>query len=421
METVVVFERFGVALALGLLIGLERGWRLRNEAEGGRIAGLRTFGLIGLLGGVWALLARELGPVVLALGFAALAGVLVLAYLQRPARGGSRDYGITTLVAALLTFGLGGVAVSGYTGVAAAGAVVVALLLGLKPTLHDWLRRLSAAELFAVLKFALISLVILPVLPNRGFGPWEVFNPWAIWWLVVLIAGISFVGYIAMKVLGPGRGIPLTGLFGGLTSSTATTLSLARMGRANRPLRTLLAVGIVVSATTMFPRILFEVAIVNPALVPAVLPALALMTAIGFAGAAILWWRAPRAEADDDLTLRNPLELATALQFAALLVVVMLLAEAVREWFGHAGLYALAGLSGLTDVDAITLSIARMARDGLPPGIAAGAITLAAIVNTGVKIALAAVVGGRAMALRLAAPLGAVIGGGALVWSLAGG
>jgi uncharacterized membrane protein (DUF4010 family) len=170
----------------------------------------------------------------------------------------------------------------------------------------------------------------------------------------------------------------------------------------------------------MFPRILFEVAIVHPALVPAILPGLALMTAIGFVGAAILWWRAPRAGADDDVTLRNPLELATALQFAALLALVMLLAEAVREWFGDAGLYALAGVSGLTDVDAITLSIARMARDGLSPGIAAGAITLAAMVNTGVKIGLAGLVGGRAMALRLALPLGAVITGGALTWLLTG-
>jgi uncharacterized membrane protein (DUF4010 family) len=416
LAPVILFERLGVALALGLLIGLERGWQLRERAEGARMAGLRTFGLTGLLGGVWALLSQEMGALVLGVGFAALAAVLILAHLQMVRAGAEPDYGITTVVAALLTFALGALAVAGHISIAAAGAVVTALLLGLKPVLHAWLRRLTEIELLAVLKLALISVVILPVLPNRGFGPWDALNPYALWWLVVLIAAISFVGYFAMKVLGPNRGIPLTGLFGGLTSSTATTLSFARLARRKAGLQGILAAGVTISAATMFPRILLEVAVVNRALLPEVVPALAAMTALGFAGALVLWRLAPKATESGEVDLRNPFELGPALQFGALLAGVMLLAEGARAWFGDAGIYALAAISGLTDVDAITLSLARMAGEDLAAEVAAGGVLLAAVVNTAVKAGLVAMVGGRRMAALVAATFALVLAAGAVVW-----
>jgi uncharacterized membrane protein (DUF4010 family) len=412
------FERLGVALALGLLIGLERGWKRRSEAEGTRVAGLRTFGLLGLLGGILALLARELGALVLAVGFAALAAVLVLVYLQSVRARDEADRGITSLVAGLLTLTLGGLAGVGYTGVAAAGAVVTALLLNLKPTLHGWLERLSRDELLAVLKLGLISVVVLPVLPDQGYGPWDVLNPWAIWWLVVLIAGISFVGYFAMKMLGPGRGIPLTGLFGGLTSSTATTLSFARMGRRQPTLGPILASGIAIAAATMFPRILIEVAVVNPALLGALAPVLAVVTLLMLLGAALLWWRSSGPVESGEVCLKNPFEIAPALQFAALLAGVMVLAEAARQWFGDTGVFVLAAVSGLTDVDAITLSMARMARDDLAPDSAVGAILIAAAVNTAVKVVLAALLGRAGMALGLAVVFAPALAGGGLVWYL---
>ena len=418
MDTVMQFERLGVALALGLLIGLERGWKRRSEAEGTRVAGLRTFGLLGLLGGILALLARELGALVLAVGFAALAAVLVLVYLQSVRARDEADRGITSLIAGLLTLTLGGLAGVGYTGVAAAGAVVTALLLNLKPTLHGWLERLSRDELLAVLKLGLISVVVLPVLPDQGYGPWDVLNPWAIWWLVVLIAGISFVGYFAMKMLGPGRGIPLTGLFGGLTSSTATTLSFARMGRRQPTLGPILASGIAIAAATMFPRILIEVAVVNPALLGALAPVLAVVTLLMLLGAALLWWRSPGPVESGEVSLKNPFEIAPALQFAALLAGVMVLAEAARQWFGDTGVFVLAAVSGLTDVDAITLSMARMARDDLAPDSAVGAILIAAAVNTAVKVVLAALLGRAGMALGLAVVFAPALAGGGLVWYL---
>ncbi|MFW5969333.1 MAG: MgtC/SapB family protein [Halofilum sp. (in: g-proteobacteria)] len=418
MDTVMQFERLGVALALGLLIGLERGWRRRSEAEGARIAGFRTHGLLGLLGGILALLAHELGALVLAFGFAALAAVLVLVHLQSVRAHDEPDRGITSLVATLLAFTLGALAGVGYTGAAAASAVITALLLNLKPTLHGWLQRLSRDELLAVLKLGLISVVVLPVLPDRGYGPWDVLNPWAIWWLVVLIAGISFVGYFSMKVLGPGRGIPLTGLFGGLTSSTATTLSFARMGRRQPSLGPILASGIAIAAATMFPRILLEVAVVNPGLVGEMVPVIVVVTLLTLLGAALLWWRSPGPADSGELSLKNPFEIAPALQFAAILAVVLLLAEAARQWFGDTGVFVLAAVSGLTDVDAITLSLARMARGELAAEAAVGAILLAAAVNTAVKVILAAVLGGIGMAIRLAVVFAPALAGGGLVWYL---
>ena len=416
MEPLVLFEQLGVALALGLLIGLERGWQLREAAEGSRLAGVRTFGLIGLLGGVGALLSQALGAAVLGLGFLALAGVLIVAHRQQVRTAEEADYGITTVVAALLTFALGALAVIGHTSIAAAGAVVTALLLELKPVLHDWLRRLTQTELLAVLKLGLISVVILPVLPNRGYGPWDALNPYVLWWLVVLIAAISFVGYFAMKVLGPNRGIPLTGLFGGLTSSTATTVSLSRMGRSQAPLKGLLAAGVTVSAATMFPRILLEVAVVNPNLLADLVPAMGTMTLLGFAGAFVLWRMAPDGGSEGEVPLKNPFELGPALQFGVLLAGVMLLAEGARSWFGDAGVYILAAVSGITDVDAITLSLARLAQGELSDEVAVGGVVLAAGVNTVVKAGLVAVVGGLRMAALVAAVLTLVLASGGGVW-----
>lgn len=404
----------GIALALGLLIGVERGWSSREEAEGNRLAGLRTFGLVGLLGGLWGLLAHETGPILLGFGFVALAAVVLLAHLQTVRR--DQDLGVTTAVAALVTFSLGGLTTLGMAVPAAASAVIVTILLGLKPVLHDWLRRLSQDELAAVLKLALISVVILPILPNRGFGPWNALNPYAIWWMVVLIAGISFVGYFAVRIAGPRRGLPLTGLLGGLASSTATTLSFSRMGRHRPGLHTLLAAGITLSAATMFPRMLLEVAVVRPALLPVLTPTLAVMTVLAYGGAWLVWQRSRRdGDTGDGVALKNPFELGPALQFGALLAGVLLLAEGARAWLGDAGIYLLAAASGLSDVDAITLSLARMSGQGLEAEVAARGIILAGVVNTAVKAALVAVVAGWRLGGRVAALFAAPAAGGALI------
>ncbi|WJW75314.1 MgtC/SapB family protein [Thiohalobacter sp. IOR34] len=408
-----LFFNLALSLGVGLLIGIERGWHEREAAEGQRVAGIRTFALIGLLGGVWALLGELFGDFLLGVAFLALAAMLVTAYaLGRH----QRDYGITTLVAALLTFGLGALAVRGYATVAAAGAVVTTALLGIKPILHGWLRQLERRELMATVKLLLISVVVLPVLPNRGFGPWQALNPYEIWWLVVLIAGISFAGYVLTRLVGIRRGLLLTAVFGGLVSSTAVSLNFARYGRQRRALQRVLSLGVLLAAATMFPRILLEVAVVNPPLLQSLFLPLGAMTLSTLLAGLWLWRRreaSPGREAA--LPLRNPFELAPALQFGLLLGLIMLLSEAFRAWYGTAGVYLLAAASGLADVDAITLSLARLSADDLPLEVAARGIALAAMVNTLVKGALVTLVAGAGMARYVLPAFVAVVAVGAAV------
>jgi len=378
-----LFQQLAVALAVGLLIGIERGWHERGAGEGHRIAGLRTFGLIGLLGALWALLAAEMGELILGFSFAAFA-VLVVAAHVLDARS-DQDYGITTAVAALVTFALGALAARGHLTVAAACAVVTATLLGLKPMLHSWLEQIEQRELYAIFKMLLISVVLLPILPDEGYGPWQALNPYEIWLLVVLIAGISFVGYFAVKIAGSRRGIVITSLFGGLASSTAVTLSLARLGRQNLTAQSLLAAGVILAAGTMFPRMLLEVSVVNRELLSSLSAPLLGMMMVSYLAVPLLLFSIERERQVHAVTIRNPFELLPALKFGLLLVVVMLAAKGFQQGFGDAGLYAVAAISGISDVDAITLSVARLARGELDGTVAVQAIVIAACVNTLVK------------------------------------
>jgi len=267
----------------------------------------------------------------------------------------------------------------------------------------------------AVIKLLLMSVVLLPVLPDEGYGPWQALNPYRIWWMVVLIAGINFTGYMAIKLAGARRGVLLTGLFGGLASSTATTIGLARLAKGTTTLKRLAAAGIIVAATTMLPRMLLVAAVVAPPLALRLAGPLLLGTLTGCGAAAWLWQRARRRAAPDDVARRNPFELSVALQFGALLAVVMVLSYALQAWLGHAGLYLLGAVSGLSDVDAVTLSLgARVGEASLGAEVAAVAILLAAAVNTLVKAALAAAISGAELAWRVALGAAAILAGGAL-------
>jgi uncharacterized membrane protein (DUF4010 family) len=378
-----IFQRLAVALAVGLLIGIERGWHERGAGEGHRIAGLRTFGLIGLLGALWALLAAEMGELVLGLAFTAFAVLVVAAHVLDAYS--DRDYGITTAVAALVTFALGALAARGHLTIAGASAVVVATLLGLKPMLHSWLEQMEQRELYAIFKMLLISVVLLPILPDKGYGPWQALNPYEIWLLVVLIAGISFAGYFAVKLAGSQRGIVITGLFGGLASSTAVTLSFAKLGRQNLTAQSLLAAGVILAAGTMFPRMLLEVSVVNRELLSSLSAPLLGMMMVSYLAVPLLLFSIDREHQMHAVTIKNPFELLPALKFGLLLVVVMLAAKWFQQWFGDAGLYAVAAISGISDVDAITLSVARLARSELDQTVAVQAFVIAACVNTIVK------------------------------------
>lgn len=405
-----VAQGLGVALAIGLLLGLERGWEERDRAEGKRIAGFRTFGLIGLFGGLTATLGQEIGNIVVAAGLITVAMAFGIAQWHDLKR--ELDVSITTHVAALIAFGLGALAGTGRMLAATSAAVVVALLLGFKPELHHLLRRIERAELLATLRLLLISVVVLPILPNQGLGPWGALNPYQLWWMVVLVAGISYVGYIATRMIGTRKGTLVTALLGGLVSSTATVLSLSRRARDRPESSRLYISGMLAATATMFPRTLLIASVVAPDLAPLlVAPLLAAAATAGLAAAFAA--RSDRANDDSqptDAAPANPLDLKTAIQFAVILAPIMVLARALKEWAGDTGLYALSAISGTVDIDAVTLSLATMATEAETTAMVAGiAIVIASIVNTTVKPAIAIVVAGWAVGVRVLVPLLVVI------------
>ena len=411
-----VFYFLGVAMAVGLLIGLERGWKQRVAKEGERIAGVRTYGLIGLLGGSSALLAERLGGLILGLAFIGLAGALTMVYFVNLRRGDD-DVSITSLITGLLTFVFGALAAMGDVAIAAASAVVTTLLLSYKPVIHRWVSALEAEELRAGFKLLLISVVLLPILPNQGYGPWQALNPYAIWWMVVLIAAISFIGYFAVKIVGARRGAIFTGLFGGLVSSTAVTLHFSRISRRDTAMVSMLAMGILLACGTMYPRMLLVASVINPALFNQLLIPAALMALLTYLPALLYSQAQSHIQAEAVSPLQNPLELKTALSFGLLLALVMLLGNALQESVGDAGVLALAAASGVADVDAITLSLARMSHADLDMQIAVTGIVIAATINSLVKGGMATFIGGRDIGLRVGLPLlASAIGGLAAVW-----
>jgi len=393
-----------VALAIGLLIGLERGWHEREREEGGRVAGLRTFGLIGLLGGATGLLATEMASSLL-LGLAGLgvAAALIAGHLR--ARRDRRDVSITSLIAGLVTFALGAATVLGYAMEAAATAVVAALLLGYKPELHRWVRAIEAEELRSALKLLLISVVVLPILPDRGFGPYQALNPYDIWWMVVLISAISFAGYLAIKIIGVSKGALVTGLLAGLASSTALTLHFSRLARRRPELTPMLAPAILLACGTMFPRMLLVASLVAPGMFrPLILPAGTMAMAI-LTVALVMHRRGRPRQTEAVAPLSNPLQLGSALSFGLLLGVIMLMARWLEAEFEGAGVLVLAAVSGLSDVDAVTLTLSRMSGTEITITLAGFAVVLASAANSLAKGIMALAIGGRGLGLRVLGPL----------------
>lgn len=386
MEHTELFERLALALAIGLLMGVERGWDKREDPDGHRAAGIRTFSLIGLFGGIVGWFSLSVGPLALLGGFVAVSAIIVSGYIMRART--KPEVGFTTEIAELTAFALAALAAMGEGQAAAAGGVVATAFLGAKEVLHAWIRRLELLELRAVIKLLLISVVLLPVLPNQGYGPGEVLNPYKLWLLVVMVAFISFLGYFAIKIAGPRIGSLLTGVFGGLASSTALTVSFARMGKITPGMQPVLAAGITVANSTMYLRLWAIVFILNQPIGIQLAPALGAMAVAGFIGSWLLW----RAREDEGkpgaTTLSNPFELGMAVKFAILLALVMIASKLLQSWAGTAGVYLLSAVAGLADVDAIALSMVQMGGRDVALTVAATAITIAAFVNTGVKVAL---------------------------------
>jgi uncharacterized membrane protein (DUF4010 family) len=356
MDLTAIFQQLGISLGLGLLVGLQR------ERVESPIAGVRTFPLVTILGTVCALLGQTFGGWVVVVGFAAVAAMIYLGNTVE-IKQGVGDPGLTTEIAILLMFGVGAYLVIGHKEVAITIGGGVAVLLQFKGQMHGFVAKLGNDDLKAIMQFALISLVVLPILPNRSFGPYEVLNPRQIWWMVVLIVGVSLGGYIAYKFLGEKSGILLGGILGGLVSSTATTVSYAKRTAKAPANSRLAAVAIMIASTIVFARLLVEIAIVAPAfLAVAGVPILAILLLLGILSAT-LWFRGPRGR-NEIPTQENPTELKPALLFGLIYAFVLFATAAAREHFGHQGLYVVAGLAGLTDVDAITLSTSRLVNLG---------------------------------------------------------
>lgn len=390
-----------VALGVGLIIGVERGWQRREGEPGSRAAGLRTFGLFGLLGGLAALFHQAGVAWILPTGWLSVTTLALAGYLvetrHRP------DVSLTTTVAALVTFGLGVAAGLDQTVLAAGGAVVVALLLAFKERLHGWVAGLTAQELASGLQLLLITAVLLPLLPDRMIGPGALVNPRLIGWAVALLASLSFMAYVAVRMLGGNRGILVTALLGGLVSSTAVTATLARYAARQPVAASAALVGIVLASSMMFVRLTALLAIIAPTVLRGLGPSLGLAATAGLALGLSLLWRV-RATELPALELRNPLDLPLVLKFGVFVAVVLALSRWLTLTFGQTGLLAGAAAAGFADVDAISISLGRMVVDGIVGSRSAAAgVILAATTNCLTKSCLTLFMGTRPLATRAVA------------------
>jgi uncharacterized membrane protein (DUF4010 family) len=387
---------FAIAILLGALVGIEREKRKADEKEAEYTAGLRTFTLLTLLGAAAAFLSKSLSsPWILAATLLIVGAYLVVGYFLT-ARASQNGKGLTTEVAALVVFLLGATVMFGYEQLAIGLGVVTAALLAYKQPLHGFVEKLGWDDVYAGVRLLIATFIALPLLPDRAIDPWGALNPYKLWLLVILISSLSLVGYVLTRLLGPARGTALTGLTGGLVSSTAVTLSFSREARDNPQNVAALACGILLSWAVMFVRVIVLVAVVNRALLTQVLIPFAAMAAVIAGSAAFLYFRGGPTKGTarkGELKVENPFSLTEAAKFAALFAVVLLAVKFVQEHFPPSGLYAVAALAGLTDVDAITLSMAEFAQSG-EPGVAVMAIVIAALSNTLVKCGMAFVLAG---------------------------
>jgi uncharacterized membrane protein (DUF4010 family) len=412
-----VIRDFATALLIGALIGVEREKRKSDDEPS--IGGLRTFILFALVGSVAGFLSRgQSAPWVLMATMLPVAGLAFAGYwLVTRAQPGS--FGLTTELAAVVVCLLGAMTMLGHRELAIGLGVVTAAVLAYKQPLHGLVAKLGWDDVFAGVRLLIATFIILPLLPDRTLDPWDALNPYKLWLLVILISSLSLVGYVATRWLGSGRGIVLTGLTGGLVSSTAVTLSFARRSRDEPEAALSLACGILVAWAVMFGRVLVMVLMVNADLL---LPLLAPFTAMGLCalGAAwLLYRRGGKSAGSKDVLLRNPFSLTSAAKFAVAFAAVLLLVKVTQFYFPGGGVYVLAALAGLTDVDAITLSMADYARSN-PASVAAIALVIAAISNTVVKCGMVTSLGGpalrRPVLLATAAIVVAGVGGAAMVW-----
>jgi uncharacterized membrane protein (DUF4010 family) len=411
IDPLVLTLRFGVALGLGVLLGLERE---RTKTELG-FAGVRTFALLSLGGGIAAFLDGPLQKPWLALAvFAAAAALVVVSYGISAQRG---EIGITTEFSALLAFLLGFLCVSEHVMLATGLAVASGAILALKQWLHHLAARIEPADVEATLQFAIVSAIVLPLVPDQNYGPppLDVINPYKIWLMVVLISGLNFASYLLVKIVGAEHGIGLTGLLGGLVSSTAVTLGFAQRSRQEPDQAGAFALAILVAWTVMFARVVVLVAAVERGLALRTAIAMAAMGIPSLAICAWLWRRQRSAPKASVSTGGNPFELGMAIRFGLLFGVITFAAKAAQVYLGDAGLYLAGAIAGATDVDAIALSMAQLAQaDAAMADPAARTIVIAVASNTLFKAGMVAFLGAPPLRRAIVGATGVILGAAAL-------
>ncbi len=377
-----------IATLGGAAVGLERQWSGHADGERARFAGIRTFTMLGAVGGFsgWLWNAGVTAPS--AILFAGAVAIVAAAYLA----ASRQDIDGTTEVAALVVLAAGVLAGMGSVRLASGIIALVTLLLVEKSRLHALVQRIDDVGLQSGVRFAVMALVVLPLLPEGPYGPLGGVRPRELWALVLFFSGLSFAGYVARRLVGPSHGYLATGLLGGMASSTSVTFTFARTSRADAASDRALAFGAVAANAMLYPRVLIATAILNPAVVPPLVlylaaPALvaAIVTAVGM--------RRPQPADSAEVTLSNPLQLAAALQMAALFQVVLMAVYLAREWGGRTGVFTSAAVLGLTDVDALTVSMARGVAETISPAVAAAAIAVGVLANTLMKLGLSVFLG----------------------------
>ncbi|MDQ8161620.1 MAG: DUF4010 domain-containing protein [Gemmatimonadota bacterium] len=406
-----------VSALVGLAVGVEREWSGHTTGPDGRFAGVRTFTLLGVIGGFGGWFLRDGQPVLAAVILAAATLFPIAAYTAALRRPGTTTDG-TTEVAAILVAAMGATSGLGHRSEASAAAAVCVLLLAEKSTLHTVLRRVAAHELRAALQFAVLALVILPLLPAGAYGPYGSFQPRQLWTVVLLFSGLNFAGYIARRVIGETRGLGVTGLLGGLVSSTAVTLTFSRRSRTDPALAVPLALGVVAACTVLLPRIFVISAMLRPAVARAAVPILLPPFVAGLALIGVGIWRAGTAREHPSVAAatvadagQNPLGLVSSLQMAVAFQVVLTAIAWVQSTVGTTGVLVSATLLGLTDVDALTVSMTRYGADPGHVAIAATAIGIGVLSNTALKCTMALALGAPQYRSRVAIGLGALAAG----------
>ncbi|MFZ5806205.1 MAG: MgtC/SapB family protein [Verrucomicrobiota bacterium] len=419
MELDPLLQALIVSASLGSLIGLERQWKIQHASpEPDGAMGMRTFTLWSVFGALSAYVSTQFVAAFYPIAFGAIMALLILSYVFDTERRGR--FGFTTITVALLTFVIGSLVYWQQTKVAVISTICIIILMASKHPIHEWTMRFTAKDVTIALQFAAITGVILPLVPNQAFGPFEAFNPFTIWLMVVLVAGLGFVGYVAMRLLGTQKGIGVTGLVGGMVSSTATALAFSRQSRTQPKLAKGLALAIVLAGTVMLGRVLVLTLITNASVMSKLLAPLLLVALPGI-WMGLRWWHPSKESSSDALESKiiNPLSFRIALHFAIAYAMIMFIVRAAAFYFKDSGVFIVSFLSGFTNVSAIVLSLCQMASEQqIQAVVAAKGIILAILAAVLFKISVVVLIGSKEMRRSVITVFGISILIGALIWPL---